>query len=223
MILKGLRKISGFLFLLFFGTLAVSTAKAQEPEFLKQQLPEVKVKEGNITISLNSLASKFNIPLGEEPTFSHEESAIDADTHEFVLKSKTLKEVLNLIVAVNPDYTWKINNQVINFVPIDPQESYSFLNVQLPEFKEENLTIEDLKWKIMANPSVSESLKAQGIDVKEWAFSPGGESLEQKISLDLKNVTVRDIFNEMVKRTNRKHWTIGRWGDQRQYISIMFS
>ena len=202
--------------------LLVSQGNAQDVNLLKLKIGEVKVYEGNITFSLNTLASKYRVPIGEIPLFNERRNST-MELQGYCLRNKSLEEVLNAIVASNPEYTWTVDNHVVNFIPALPQNSYPFLDIKIKNFKVDNLTVGEIKLKIALDDSVTATLNAQGIVIKELGLLPTGESAEERVSFQLENASVRDIFNYLVKNTKKRHWTISRWGDREQNIWIMFS
>jgi hypothetical protein len=122
----------------------------------------------------------------------------------------TIKEALDSFTKVKSEYSWKEINGVIN---ITPQIDYSILDIKIPEFK-----IEEYPWKIseriIQTKEFQQYIKEKDlVDITPkyknlqgiFTFGPirNKQDPKEKISIDLKNATIREILNEAVRQSNR--------------------
>ena len=122
----------------------------------------------------------------------------------------SLKDMLDSFVKVKPEYNWKETNGVIN---VFPQNDYLILDAQIEEFKGEDYPWE-LQKKLIQTPEFQDYLKLRNLidtipdpENKKGFFITGffgKPDPRQKISIYLKNSTVREILNEIVRSSKKQ-------------------
>lgn len=125
---------------------------------------------------------------------------------EYEPKEFSLDERLNLITQLNPNYTWKYEQGVINLIP--SKSVPELLNVKVKNFKVSNLyNLNLIIDKILQLPEVVESHKRlnlkQGIQFGGLQSPP---SRRPQIEMIFKDKTLQEILNEVVRERGRGIW-----------------
>lgn len=165
----------------------------------------------SIKNDLSFLFSIVNVPLGMSLAFEN----VDANeiTKNINPKSYVIKDLLDQIVETDSRYKWKEYSGVIN---IFSENDYSILETRIPEFKVEN----EYPWKmdelLVQTKEFQSYLRERNLIDKipdpdnklGFLFIGfiGKPDPRQKISIDLKNATVREILNEIVRKKGYGIW-----------------
>lgn len=109
------------------------------------------------------------------------------------LKNTTLEQLLNTIVAQNPDYRWeKVKDDLLNIFPIQ-----SVLDDKVPD-----LNIRDKgAWAIL-----EEDLEVEKMGIS--LFNEFGEENGPLVSLDLESADLREALNTIVSQLDKALWHI---------------
>ncbi len=126
----------------------------------------------------------------------------------------TLTEVLDLFVKSRPEYSWKTINGVIN---VFPENDYSILSTRISEFKVENEFPWKMDEKLIQTEEFQRYIKEKNLvnkvpdpdNIYGFIFFGGGGRSDPryKISIDVKNATVREILNEIVRKSETRFWS----------------
>lgn len=138
----------------------------------------------------------------------------------------TLNNILNNLVTIEPHYRWREESGVVNFYPT---EDYGILNVKIPEFKFENLTKGELLDKLTESKQFKDYLKENDLRAPALTVCCGLQSprAPRRFSVDLKNSSVREILNEIVRRNGSSTWLYREYeaawnGKVNRYFSLYF-
>ena len=139
---------------------------------------------------------------------------------EFIpAKDSTLQDELHRISVLKPDYQWTFDDEVFNFFPrfFTP----SPLEIPVTEFKVENEPVTQVYSKLFDTPDVKNGFIRLGlheptVQIVVGGFGPppnvGGVSSSAKdktrITLNLKNTTLREASNAIVRADGRKTWIL---------------
>lgn len=167
---------------------------AQAADILDQPLSNFRTFSGMEI----EVCGKIGVPCGWEV----------ADKDEFIVSTAsvlkitggTVREALDKIVERYPRYVWRLDDGVINFLP-KPGESITRDGKPILD-----VIIIDLKLDgVRANMAVKQACEAAGLPCGAVG-SAGGRKRHPKISLHLKNVTLRQALNAIVKKDGDAAW-----------------
>jgi hypothetical protein len=129
-------------------------------------------------------------------------------------QSFVVEDLLNEVIKYDSHYQWKEIDGVIN---VFPGNDYSILDIRIEEFKFEKLSPTELRKKLLETKEFQQYLKTRNLIDKvpdpenkhgfiNMSFI-GRQNPRNKISIDLKNATVREILNEIVRQKDYGTWT----------------
>jgi len=157
-------------------------------------------KESNILgVLMNSFADT-EVPGGVSIALK------DGDARkEFAPDSFTLQGVLDHVITVSPGYQWSESGGVVNVFPL---EDYEVLNLTVPEFEFENKTKHELLAEVIQTKQFRQYLKKYSVSAPRLLYMGGLQDPRppRKFSISLKNATVRDILNEIVRLNGSSTW-----------------
>lgn len=118
--------------------------------------------------------------------------------------SRSIQDLLNLLVLKAPEYRWKLDDGVINLMP-----NTGFpvpLDIRLPNFKMENGTALEAMNELVDRPDLKREFAARGL-FRGLELTGGGFPISKKrISLDLKDATLLEVLNSIVRADGRAVW-----------------
>ncbi len=118
----------------------------------------------------------------------------------------SLQAALNSIVRQDPWYSWSIEQGVVNLIPTNDEPD--FLKIQVNKFRLDgdlntNLALE----KLLRLPEVKQ--KAAEINLNSGLMYIGlssSRNTKSRLKFELKNITVRQALNEIVRRDGIAVW-----------------
>ena len=134
-------------------------------------------------------------------------------------KDSTFQDELNRIANVKPEYQWAIDNGVFNFFPkfFTP----SPLDISIAEFKVENEQVIQAYRKLLDTPDIKNGFARLGLHEPAVQVILGGISTPpnigggsdpphdpKRITLNLKNTTLREASNAIVRADGQKTWVL---------------
>jgi len=159
---------------------------------------------------LHNLFSRTGIPAGV--VFAENEDIYTG--FKFQPQVLTLKEALDLFTKAKPEYVWKETNGVIN---IFPKNYYPILDTRISEFKIDDEFPWKMTEKLIQTKEFQRYIKERNLVDKipdpenkhGWIFSGGvgSPNPREKRSVNLKNATVREILNEIVRKSENRFWS----------------
>jgi hypothetical protein len=173
----------------------------------------------DFSATLWNVAQKYHLPIGldlEAPLkpkliFVHVSGGLVAD-------------VLNAVVAQEPNYKWVEVDGVVNVMP--RQNPASMLDLQISNFRVTNATLFDVHAAIVSLPEVRAWLDRNRLEENSPMAMDVliGKGFQwPRISVNLHNASMREILNKIVSLSGFSSWTVGRWGQQDQYFIISVS
>ena len=125
--------------------------------------------------------------------------------------SSSLRGVLDAVVSSDPDYSWRLDDGVVNLVPLNIR--INFLETHIPklELKAVKTPHEALNM-LMALPEVQRQAQSElGSRLVEgfaYAFGTEGSEREKTFSIALNNVTVAEALNAIAKAYGVAVWVL---------------
>jgi hypothetical protein len=128
----------------------------------------------------------------------------------------TLRGVLDAVVAAEPEYSWNVDEGVVNFVPRDNEPLFLRSMVSRLEVREEEPN--EALFQLLALPEVDKVARAElglhSVTGGPYAVMMDGSMPERKkLSLSLTNVTVREALNAIARAHGSAVWILVRQDD----------
>jgi hypothetical protein len=194
-------------------------------DILSKRIEQFDSTKTRMADQLIELASALKIPMGIETSYVPEEKS----SSEIHLKGVSGQDVLREILRQNPGYSWEITQNVVHvFNNSLVYDVKNYLNILLPQYRMQN---EDLlgasEW---LHSCIRMYLYQERIRSGEQGHGPQPPGWDVwNLSLDLHDVTVREILNKLVLMNGNSLWiscidqtkTIdrGTYFAQRRYLS----
>jgi hypothetical protein len=124
-------------------------------------------------------------------------------------ETSTLQSELNRMAKVMPDYQWTLDDGVVNFLP--KNYAPSPLDILIADFDAENVTTIKAYNQLFDTLAVKNGFSRLGLHepAVQLVFGGGSETKDQRhITVKLKNVTLRQALNRIVKTDGRKVWIL---------------
>lgn len=204
--------------LLVFGqsTQSKICIKKDEGNILEREICDYKYRDETTIASflendLSALFSLVNVPLGISLAF--EDFNDNRVNQNFIPRSFVIKDLIDQITNTDSRYQWKEENGVINLFPKD---DYSILETRISEFKVDNEYSWKIDERIVQTKEFQQYLKEKNLidripdPENKYGFTiigaVGKPNHRDKISVDLKNATIREILNEIVRKKGHGAW-----------------
>lgn len=163
---------------------------------------EIKWKDSHIIWILPRIFNSVNVPAGISIEFK--KAGQKDELNDFTPESFILRDILNKVSIVQNQYLWKEVNGVVNIYPI---KDYSILDIIIKEFSVKDITRGEAIGKILETNEFKQYIKSKNMREADTSFFGGNFSKPVKnISFDLKNATVREILNEIVRKNGNSTW-----------------
>jgi hypothetical protein len=189
----------------------------QDP--LHQEITNYKTDESGVFVEMQKLSRRYRVPLGIEA----DSRWPDAKHVSVTISRGTVADIFNALVQHVPDYKWVESSGVVNVMP--RQGSGGVLDVTIARFRANKATPDAIVAAIGSSPEVKAWVSQNRIVERDF-FTPsilvgkGGKTDQPRVSLSVKNATLRDILNTIVKKPGFHVWLVGRYGEHSQYLSI---
>ena len=194
-------------------------ARAVEPDLLDRKIQPTVLKGETIVQALDVL-TEHGIPIGIE---MGDPKLTPARKINLNLKETNVKEFLDAVIAKDPQYTWKLEGGIIHVWPVVGRDAFltSLLDTKVSQFAIAGGSSRyDIYNDIMNLPEIKVQLVLA--DVAPLIFLTSGtmQKVEKEVLFVESNLTLRQVLDEMVKKTNISRWVITRWGDKSEYITL---
>ena len=202
---------------------APQTSRGNNQELLNMPIENLELKAANIGLLLSDLSTQKNLPIGLE--VSPQDDLSKTKTVRLQIKSGTLADVLTSIVKQNPLYTWKIQDGVINVLPVEAHRDpllREVLETRLEKFSmERGMGKFYVRQTLSTTPAIKTILTQHKVVADNSAFGSGNFTpLGRGYELEASNITVYSLLNRIVRESQTKYWIMQRYGDRRQYFIL---
>jgi len=193
------------------------TPPPQNP--LHQEITGYKNSESDLFRALQEASYKYGVPLGIE-TDAQGQTAKNISVS---ISQGTVGDIFDALIQQAPNYKWVESRGVVNVMP--KQDTDSALDLKIARFHVTHATPDDLHAAIRSLPEVrawldQHRLVERGLVTSSILIGSNGKTDQPRVSLRLKNMTLREIMNTVVKKPGFRVWLVGRYGDHSQYLSI---
>lgn len=191
-----------------------------EPDLLTRGIKATAIKGESIDQVLDLLAVEYRVPVGIElgdPKVTPYR-AIDLN-----LPETNLKDFLNSVTAKDPRYTWKLEGGVIHVWPVAARDSFvaTLLDTRISHFAMVGGTSRSQIFNdIMNLPEIGSRLAVA--DVAPLIFVNFGSmhKLENGTFFSESNLTLRELLDRIILKTDIKRWVLVRWGKKSEFITL---
>ena len=189
---------------------------------LELPIKNCKMESSNIHLFLSAFAYKYNIPVGLEV-------ALNDDLNEnkpivINMQNGTVKDVLNSVIEQNPEYTWEVDNQVINIFPKQNRDLIlkQFLEVKFSKFIVKNETSKfGLRESIAKSEEARKFLNNNNVSVENEVFTSRDiTKLGRNFTLDIENVDIKSLLNQVIRNSQTRYWIVNRYGKNKEYLLL---
>ena len=191
-----------------------------ELDLLTRQIKPTAIKGESIDQVLDLLASEYDIPvgieLGDEKRTPYRKINLD-------LPVTNLKEFLDSLVAKDSRYTWKLEGGVIHIWPVSGRDILlaTLLDEKISHFSiigeaSRNRIYSD----IMDLPEIRSKLIIAGVEPLTFLGPGSWAKLGKETFFNESNLTLRELLDRIVLKTEIRQWVISRWGKNSEYISL---
>ena len=190
-------------------------------DLLKRRVQAVHVEAVNALVALSHIAEDYEIPIGVEAASRGKGREIKVD-----VRDGTLRDVLDAVIKQDPRYEWKEEGGVINFIPRSDRDELSadVLGTTLKQFVvKKGVALLDVKRDIVDQPEVNAKLDRAKVVTRiggftGWDFRKPGPDF----TLQMSNVTVREVLNQIIRTSDVKYWVVNRYGDNYEIFLLNF-
>ncbi len=224
-----------FAIVVFFGLACMSHVNAQSSDrsILSTHIDANRVNGNCVRKILKNLAFVYDIPIGLELLNKDVENAQAFDKAGLLIRSGSLEEVLNQLVETQSNYRWKVKDRAIFVFPVKRDSiikdllDYRFGNIKF-EFSSDRIGVDSF---IFDTPQIKEKLSSLGLTLVSLQDMSGLgyktiEELQGTVpdsSIDLNQISVKELLNRLLKQRKIRFWCVTRWGDAKEFISIIAS
>lgn len=194
-------------------------AQTPDKNLLDIPIREISITEKDLPSTLMWISERYGVPIGFEFSNFENTTIININLN---LKNTKVASVLNLLVQQNPNYTWEINDGVINFVPTKARNEAvkKLLLTKISKFSSEKVSDKySLKSRLAELPEVK-SLFSNPFTFKVSDSITVNERFSGNVLNTLENVQFRSILNQIIKVSESKFWMIKAIGSE-EYNSLI--
>jgi hypothetical protein len=197
----------------------VSEARAlTAADLLTKQVRATAIKNETFDQVLDRLTSDYQIPIG---IVLGDEKLIPRREFDLNLPETTVKDFLDAVIAKDPRYTWKLEEGVIHFQPSKERDALltTLLDTKISHFAfTEGTSRYRIYSEILKLPEIQTQLIVA--DVAPIVLLSSGTMRKVGISFQESNVTLRELLDRFILRTESKRWVLMRWGKNGEYITL---
>jgi hypothetical protein len=190
------------------------------PDVLTQQIRATAIKGQTLEEVLGTLTNDYGVPIGIELGYQK----ITARRREIDLNiaETTLKDFLDAVIAKDPRYTWKLEGGVIHVRPLKGRDALltALLDTKISSFA---FTGGATRYRVFSDILSVPEILAQLIvaDVAPLFILIGSmPRVEKGISFEESNLTLREMLDRIILKTDIKRWVLVRWGENGEFITL---
>jgi hypothetical protein len=217
--------------LLFLSISIQGLAQTRNTEVLKTYIDVKKVNSNTVGGVITKISSVYNIPIGIE--LIYKETKKSKQTDNLLKKSGSLKMILGQLIRAKKEYDWvKEKNSIFVFPREKDSQITDFLTYRFDDvkfdFSDDRVDVSGFVFEV---PGVIEKLKRLGLQPLSLTKISGPtyktlEELENVVannSIELKNISIKELLYKLQIEGKIKFWYIARWGDNQEFVSIVTS
>jgi hypothetical protein len=202
---------------------ATQASRGNSQDLLNMPIDNLELEAANIGLLLSEFSARKKVPIGLE--VSPQDDLSQTNIIRLQIKRGTLADVLTSIVKQNPLYTWKIQDNVVNVLPVEANRDpvlRDLLETRLEKFSiARGLSRFSLRQALSTTPAIKRILTQHQVVPDNQSFmSRDFVPLGPKYELEASNVSVSALLNQVVRESQTKYWIMLRYGTTRQYFVL---
>jgi hypothetical protein len=170
-----------------------------------REIPVMKISRANARDCLYRLTTDYKIRFGIDASYH---SRIDEKEVGPVIEARTVREVLDAWTVFSPGYSWSEIDGVIDISPAGSPDS--MLDTMVYDLRVKNKTVNQIKYMIYNTPEVKQALQNSGSKLSNDPESTWQSVDEGRYSFAFHKMTVRQIMDQLIRKTNTKYWVAMR-------------
>lgn len=201
---------------------------------LQLYIDKDKINAANLSKVISNISFVYRVPVGFEMKTDKAKDKNLSKKSPLLSRSGSLKEVLNEITKIDNAYDWELKNGVINIFPVQDKDYLvkEILNTKINEVKFEfTKDGADVGKSIFELPAIKDKLTSFGvtaIQIRNISGLTYGtlEELESDVNayktfINSKDTSVKAILNDLLTEHKFRYWTILRWGENQEFITLV--
>lgn len=191
-----------------------------EPDLLTRRIKASAIKGETIDQVLDFLAVDYGVPVGIE---LGDPKLIPRRDIDLILPDTNLKDFLDAAIAKDPRYTWKLEGGVIHVWPVHGRDTFvaTLLQAKISHFAIiGEVTRYAVCSDIMNLPEIGSQLAITDIAPMILLNFGSMHKFEKGTFFSESNLTLRELLDKMVLKTDMKRWVLTRWGKKGEFITL---
>ena len=130
------------------------------------------------------------------------------------------------MIAKDPRYTWKLEGGVVHISPVSERDTLlaTLLDTKISHFA---IMGETSRYRIyddiMDLPEIRSKLVIAGVEPLTFRSGLGSwPKFGKETFFNESNLTLRELLDKIVLKTEIKRWVITRWGQNSEYITLRY-
>jgi hypothetical protein len=207
--------VAGFRFVFLSLTLLALIQVPSLGQEVSAQAPRIRVIDysGDLLSLVAKLPKSFDVTIGFEVDSRQPQSYV-----RLAITNPTIDDVIAAIVRTNPNYTWRRHESTIEILP--DNNPTPFLDAQVNSFHVKDVTAEEAVRELLKLNDVQSTLAQAGLRLAPLIDNSASSS--SKISLDLVDVSFRQVLNKIAAANGLQFWVLRRIGSRNEFFSISF-
>jgi hypothetical protein len=177
------------------------------------------IKGESIDQVLDLLAVEYGIPVGIELG----DSKLKRQEIDWTVPETNVKAFLDSLITKDSRYTWKLEGDIIHVWPVTERDPFvtTLLNTKISHFSfTEGTTRSTIFNNIVKLPEIQTQLSVAEVAPLIFLNFGSMHRVGKGISFYESNLTLRELLDRIVLKTDIKRWVIIRWGDRGEYITL---
>lgn len=201
----------------------VREAKAvDKPDLLSIRIRPIAIKDENIDQALGRL-TEYGIRLGIELAEEKLPPLTPRRGIDLKVPETNVKDFLDAVVAKDPRYTWKLEGGVVHVWPKTERDTLitTLLDTKISHFTfAGGVSRYHVQHEILKLPEISSLLDFAGVSPLIFLNFANQMKFEKATVFDESNVSLRELLDKLLLKTEIKQWVIMRWGENSEYITL---
>lgn len=185
--------------------LAVAAAISAQQNPAKASQVRVIKFHGDMASLLATLAQQYDVTIGLEADPKKPRSEVTLDLYD-----ATFHDMLNGIVQSEPRYQWRESDGCIEILPVS--NGVSLMDTMISSFQVKDASREEAIKELLNLPEVRAIAMTLNLSRRAPGNLPARTS-EEKVSLNLNGVTLRQALNRIIKQSGARFWLFRTYPD----------
>jgi hypothetical protein len=194
---------------LLVASLLCQASSPSQPNRVNADQVSLNLRVGAVSHKPVSIYEAFSIALASTRTPGGLVIVRNCDGKEPQTKippNATLREALDQLVKDAPHYRWSVDEGVVNLIP--QTNDSLLLKTRIAEVKVERASPLEAFRQVIEQPEVKFGIAGYGLrpPTLRAVIGPTGINQRNKVTLDLKDVTLQKALNRLVREDGRRVW-----------------